>query len=243
MKINANEILLTIKLLIPTIVIAGILIYLVGQPFYVISPSMEPSLLVGDTIFVTKYSYGYSKHSLPIIKNRVFYNKPNRGDVILFRRDNADILMVKRLIGMPGDSIQFIEGDLYINKHKVLKTKITTNESTYCGDEKINTSENFLTFNETLPNGKTYSVSYRKNTNSDIFIVPDKHYFFLGDNRDCSKDSRTYGSFHENNLIGKARGVVYSANPREYDYKYRNLLAVWNWKNIFRLDRFFTKIS
>ena len=177
---------------------------------------MEPNLLVGDRLFVTKYSYGYSKHSFPfsppIFKNRIFDSKPKRGDVIVFKTpaDNRTDY-IKRLIGIPGDQIQFINSNLYVNNSEILKSRISKNDDIYCGKKKIEV----FTFNEILPNGKKHKAVYSKNNtfnNSDVFIVPNDHYFFLGDNRDCSKDSRfltSVGYVHKNNLVGKAQFIFF----------------------------------
>tara|TARA_B100000427_G_C15434852_1_gene562454 strand:- start:260 stop:991 length:732 start_codon:yes stop_codon:yes gene_type:complete len=214
------------------------------QPFYIPSSSMEPNLLVGDRLFVTKYSFGYSKHSFPfsppIIKDRIFYTKPNRGDVIVFKTpaDNRTDY-IKRLIGLPGDSVQFIDGDVYINDNQILKTIVSKNDIIFCGYKKINVN----TFEEKLPNGKLHITSYRNDfsyKNSDKFIVPPNHYFFLGDNRDCSKDSRflsDVGYVHENNLVGKAQFIFFSS-----DYRIGYFIEFWKWHKSFRFNRFFKKI-
>ena len=177
---------------------------------------MEPTLLIGDRLFVTKYSYGYSKHSLPfspsIINGRVFSKKPKVGDVIVFKTpaDNRTDY-IKRLIGLPGDNIQFINGDLFVNNNQIFKSRISQNDKIYCGKQTIDVN----TFEEKLPNGKTHNSVYLKSysfQNSDNFIVPSKHYFFLGDNRDCSKDSRyltSVGYVHEDNLVGKAQFIFF----------------------------------
>ena len=118
---------------------------------------MEPGLLVGDRLFVTKYSYGYSKHSFPfsppIFENRIFSSKPSRGDVIVFKTpaDNRTDY-IKRLIGLPGDRIQFIDSNLFLNNSEILRSKISEKDSIYCGDKIINV----FTFEEKLPNGKIY---------------------------------------------------------------------------------------
>ena len=101
---------------------------------------MEPNLLVGDRLFVTKYSYGYSKHSFPfsppIFNGRIFSKKPNRGDVIVFKTPSDNRTdYIKRLIGLPGDLIQFIDGDLFINNNQVLKTRISTDDKIFCGNK------------------------------------------------------------------------------------------------------------
>ena len=168
---------------------------------------MEPNLLVGDRLFVTKYTYGYSKHSFPfsppLFKGRIFSSIPERGDVIVFKTpaDNRTDY-IKRLIGLPGDEIQFIDSNLYINNAEILKSRVSKKDKIFCGKNKINV----FTFEEILSNQKKHKTVYLKNfpyENSDKFIVPNDHYFFLGDNRDCSKDSRflsSVGYVHKDNL-------------------------------------------
>ena len=191
---NKNFLIENIKTLFYALVIAIVIRSLIIQPFYIPSSSMEPNLLVGDRLFVTKYSYGYSKHSFPfsppIFKGRFLFSEPNRGDVIVFKTpaDNRTDY-IKRLIGLPGDKIQFIDSNLYINNSEVLKSRLSSNDKIFCGKRKIDV----FTFEEVLPNKKKYISVYLKDfpfQNSNIFNVPKDHYFFLGDNRDCSKDSR-----------------------------------------------------
>ena len=213
--IKKSIIIENIKTIFYALIIAIIIRSIFLQPFYIPSSSMEPNLLIGDRLFVTKYSYGYSKHSFPfsppIFKGRVFNSRPEIGDVIVFKTpaDNRTDY-IKRLVGLPGDVIQFIDGDLYINSNQVLKSRISMSEIIYCG-EKIEVNA----FSEKLPNGKTHKTVYLRNysfQNSDKFKVPEKHYFFLGDNRDCSKDSRfltSVGYVHEDNLVGKARFIFF----------------------------------
>ena len=234
-----------LKTLLYALVIAIFIRSIFIQPFYIPSSSMEPNLLVGDRLFVTKISYGYSKHSFPfsppIYNGRIIYTKPKRGDVIVFKTpaDNRTDY-IKRLIGLPGDVIQFIDGNLYINNNQVLKTLKSNNDYLYCGNIKINVN----TYEEKLPNGKKYIASYRKDNtylNSDKFKVPDKHMFFLGDNRDCSKDSRflsEVGYVHKDNLVGKAQILFFSSNP-----KVGSIFKFWKWNNIMRFKRFFKKIK
>jgi signal peptidase I len=195
-------------------------------------------------LFVSKYSYGFSKHSFPfsppIIEGRIFNNKPKIGDVVVFKTpaDNRTDY-IKRLIGLPGDSVQFINGDLYLNKNQILKSKISEKDLIYCG-ELIDV----MTFEEKLPNGKIYKTVYLKNysfQNSDSFNVPEKHYFFLGDNRDCSKDSRyltSVGYVHENNLVGKAQFIFFSS-----DFRIGSIFSFWKWHKTIRFDRFFKRIK
>ena len=160
--IKKNVIIENIKTLFYALVIAIIIRSLLIQPFYIPSSSMELNPLVGDRLFVTKYSYGYSKHSFPfsppIFKGRIFENIPKRGDIIVFKTPSDNRTdYIKRLIGLPGDEIQFLDGDLYINNNQILKTSIKSGENVFCGNDKINV--NF--FNEKLPNGKIYKSVYR----------------------------------------------------------------------------------
>ena len=233
-----------IKTIFYALIIAIIIRSLLLQPFYIPSSSMEPSLLVGDRLFVTKLSYGYSKHSFPFslgpIKNRLFFSEPQRGDVIVFKTpvDNRTDY-IKRLIGLPGDKLQFIEGNLYLNNVEILKSKINLNSKIYCGKSSVDT----IVYKEKLLNGKEYLTTYFKNgsyQNSDEFIVPKDHYFFLGDNRDCSKDSRflsSVGFVHKNNLVGKAQFIFFST-----DIKEGSVFNFLNWKKILRIERFFKRI-
>ena len=233
------------KTLLFALLIAIFIRSLFFQPFYIPSSSMEPNLLVGDRLFVSKYTYGYSKHSFPFSPNlfsgRIFYDKPNRGDVIVFKTpaDNRTDY-IKRLIGLPGDSLQFINGDIYLNDNQILKTKINKQIKINCGNSTLYTQA----FEEKLPNGIRYTAVYDKNNsfqNSDKFTVPKDHYFFLGDNRDCSKDSRYLGSVgyvHKDNLVGKARIIFFSS-----DRKIGSVLKFWKWNKILRFDRFFKIIE
>ncbi len=205
---------------------------------------MESNLLVGDRLFVTKFSYGYSKHSFPfspaIFKGRIMYKPPKRGDVIVFKTpaDNRTDY-IKRLIGLPGDTVQFIDGDVYLNGNQILKTIKSKNDIINCGNSKIKVT----TFSEKLPGGKIYTASYRNDLsykNSDKFIVPQDHFFFLGDNRDCSKDSRfltEVGYVHKDNLVGKAQILFFSSDP-----SIGSIFKFWKWNHIMRFNRFFKKI-
>ena len=243
--ITKNAIKDNIKTLFYALIIAIFIRSILLQPFYIPSSSMEPELLVGDRLFVSKYSYGYSKHSFPfspnIFKGRIFFSEPKRGDVIVFKTpaDNRTDY-IKRLIGIPGDEIQFIDGDLYINNNQILKTLNKSVNNIFCGNETISVNS----FKEKLPNGKSYNAVYRSDftfKNSDKFMVPENFYFFLGDNRDCSKDSRflsEVGYVHKDNLVGKAQFLFFSSDPR-----IGSILKFWNWKNIIRFNRFFKKIN
>ena len=240
MKINKNIIIDNIKTIFYALVIAIIVRSLFIQPFYIPSSSMEPTLLVGDRLFVTKYSYGYSKHSFPfsppIINGRIFTNLPKAGDVIVFKTPSDNRTdYIKRLIGVPGDQIQFIDGDLFLNNNQILKSRVSKNEIIYCGNGKIKID----TFEEKLNNGKIYKAVYLKNysfQNSDVFTVPANHYFFLGDNRDCSKDSRflsSVGYVSNENLVGNAKLIFFSNDTIN-----SSIFKFWNWDNSLRVNRF-----
>ena len=242
--INKNIIIDNAKTLFYALIIAVIIRSLLIQPFYIPSSSMEPTLLVGDRLFVTKYSYGYSRHSFPfsppLLKKRILFSEPKRGDVVVFKTpaDNRTDY-IKRLIGLPGDKIQFIDSNLYINNSEVIKSRLSKKNIIYCG----NTVIDVYTFQEKLPNGRSHITVYLKNfpfQNTDMFDVPDNHYFFLGDNRDCSKDSRfltSVGYVHKNNLVGKAQFIFFSS-----DKSIGSFFAFWKWHDSIRFNRFFKKI-
>ena len=215
------------------------------EPFSIPSGSMYPNLKVGDYLFVSKYSYGFSRHSFPfsapILDKRIIFTEPKRGDVVVFKTpaDNRTDY-IKRLIGLPGDKIKFVESNLYINDNEILKSRLSKNDRIFCGSETINV----FTFQEKLPNGKLHTSVYLKDfpfQNSDTFTVPEDHYFFLGDNRDCSKDSRflsSVGYVHKDNLVGKAQFIFFSS-----DKSIGPFFAFWKWHKSIRFKRFFKKID
>ena len=245
MSLDKNFFKENIKVIIYALIIAIFIRSIFFQPFYIPSSSMEPNLLVGDRLFVSKYSYGFSKHSFPfspnLFKGRILFSEPKRADVVVFKTpaDNRTDY-IKRLIGLPGDTIQFINGDIYLNNNQILKTKSKKYSKINCGKVTLEIDA----FEEKLPNSKTYVAVYdKKNTyiNSDKFTVPKDHYFFLGDNRDCSKDSRyltSVGYVHKDNLVGKARIIFFSS-----DYKIGSIFKFWKWNKIIRFDRFFKIIK
>ena len=205
---------------------------------------MEPTLLVGDRIFVSKYVYGYSKHSFPFSPNlsekRFFFKKPTRGDLVVFKTPSDNRTdYIKRLIGLPSDTIQFINGNLYINEEKIKKQQINTSNLIRCGNFYLETD----LFIETLSNGIKYQVAYKKKgslQNTKKFIVPSNHYFLLGDNRDCSKDSRyleSVGYVNKINLVGKAEIIFFSNDTIK-----SSLLKFWNLNKSFRFERLFKNL-
>ena len=242
-KIIYELILDNTKSITVALIIAVIIRSLILQPFYIPSSSMEPTLLIGDRIFVSKFTYGISKHSFPfspnIFNKRLFYKQAERGDLVVFKTpaDNRTDY-IKRLIGLPGDEIQFVEGKILINGNKIIKKKVNNISQIRCG--KFLLDVNF--YEETLPNGSKYIAAYSKNgslQNSQKFKVPNKHFFLLGDNRDCSRDSRyldSVGYVNYVNLVGKAQIIFFSNDTVK-----GRLLKFWNLKNSFRLNRIFKK--
>ena len=242
MKKNIKNVVIdNIKTLTYAIIIAVLLRSLLYQPFYIPSSSMEPTLLVGDRLFVSKFAYGYSKHSFPfsppILKRRIFENLPKRGDLVVFKTPSDNRTdYIKRLIGLPGDTLQFVNGDIFLNSKKIVREKIETTVEIRCGN--INFPVN--SYKELLPNGVSYTTVYSKIgtlLNSDKFVVPENHYFFLGDNRDCSKDSRflsDVGYVNKINLVGKAKIIFFSNDTLK-----NSVLKFWSWGDSFRLERLF----
>jgi signal peptidase I len=169
------------------------------------------------------------------------FNSPERGDVVVFKTpaDNRTDY-IKRLIGLPGDNIQFIDSNLYLNNSEVLKSRISLKSKIYCGNDTIDVYK----FEEKLSNGKSFHTVYLENytyQNSDVFTVPDNHYFFLGDNRDCSKDSRyltSVGYVHKDNLVGKAQFIFFSSDTR-----IGSIFEFWKWHKSIRFKRTFNKIN
>jgi len=233
------------KTIIGALIIAIIIRSFIFQPFYIPSSSMEPTLLIGDRIFVSKYTYGFSKHSFPfspnIFSERIFYKKPKQGDLVVFKTpaDNRTDY-IKRLIALPGDELQFIKGDIFINDKKIIRKKIKTVNLVRCGKFSLKVNA----YEETLPNGTKHIAVYNESgtlQNTKKFKVPENHFFLLGDNRDCSKDSRyleSVGYVNFINFVGKAQLIFFSN-----DTVNGSLLKFWNLKNSFRLDRLFKKIK
>tara|TARA_B100000767_G_scaffold266901_1_gene284923 strand:- start:9451 stop:10191 length:741 start_codon:yes stop_codon:yes gene_type:complete len=239
------KIIENIKTIFYALIIAVAIRSLFFQPFYIPSSSMEPTLLIGDRIFVSKYSYGYSKHSFPfsppLFKKRLFENVPDYGDLVVFKTptDNRTDY-IKRLIGMPGDEIKFQNGNLLLNNNLIPRIKTEVKYKIRCGPLSLNVNA----YTETLPNGKKYIAVYNKQgtmLNTDTYKVPPNHFFFLGDNRDCSKDSRylsSVGYVSNINLVGNAKIIFFSNDTIS-----GSILKFWNWHQSLRTERFFNLLK
>ncbi|WP_341815201.1 signal peptidase I [Wolbachia endosymbiont (group B) of Aricia artaxerxes] len=193
------------------------------EPFHIPSGSMKSTLLEGDYIFTSKYSYGYSKHSFPfspnIFSGRIFYTPPERGDIIVFKPTRNDsIRFVKRVIGIPGDKVQMIEGKLYLNDQKVKRRQI---ENFFDYESK----RNIARYIETLPSGKEHEIlidnlSNKLSYNTPVYYVPDDQFFVMGDNRNNSFDSRfsEIGLIPTENIVGRVSMVGLSFKLGKVDW-------------------------
>ncbi len=232
----------TIRVIIQALIIALVIRTFLFQPFNIPSGSMKNTLLVGDYLFVSKYSYGYSKYSfplsLPLFSGRLPGDwLPQRGDVVVFRlpRD-PDIDYIKRVIGLPGDKIQVIDGDVHINGKPVKREPAKP----WVDIEEGVREQPVKRWKETLPNGKTfYTLDLVDNgfaDNTQVYTVPPGHYFMMGDNRDNSTDSRfsSVGTVPIENIVGKAQIIFFSVYQGEHAW------AFWRWPFSVRWDRLFT---
>lgn len=237
-----------VKTIVSALGLVLIIHSLVVKPFVIPSPSMVPTLLVGDYLFVSKFTYGYSRYSFPLSPNlfsgRVLGGKPERGDVIVFRPTKTpDIDWIKRVIGLPGDRIQIIKGILHINGEAVTLEKVAPY---HWKDEKGNHYDSDLYY-ETLPNGvkhkilKTDAFGEGRGDDTREFIVPKDHYFMMGDNRDHSSDSRFPGLGYVpyQNLVGRAEIIFFSTSLPTDDGAW---WMVWRWPTATRYLRFFNII-
>lgn len=211
----------TVKTLIYAVLIALFIRTFAFEPFNIPSGSMIPSLLVGDYLFVSKYSYGYSRHSLPLslplIPGRVFSSEPERGDVAVFKlpKDNSTDY-IKRIVGLPGDKIQVRQGRLYLNGKLVERQPIAG----YRMKGLFGADATIPQFEETLPNGIKHLIIEKTDRgqldNTPVFTVPPGHIFGMGDNRDDSLDSRVLsevGYIPMENLVGRAEFIFFSYDP------------------------------
>jgi signal peptidase I len=243
---KANQFVELVRLLIHAGIIALVIRTLLFQPFNIPSGSMKATLLVGDYLFVSKFSYGYSRYSLPFINpsaftGRIFASEPERGDIAVFRLPSDDSTdYIKRVIGLPGDRIQVINGLLYINGEPVKREQLPD----FVGESPcpLGFANRVKRWRETLPNGKPAGVSYETLDCMDysgfpdttqVYVVPPNHYFMMGDNRDNSTDSRfpSVGFVPFENFVGKAQIIFFSVREGELARE------VWRWPWTVRWSR------
>ncbi len=232
------------RVVIHALILALIVRTFLYQPFNIPSGSMKSTLLIGDYLFVSKFSYGYSKYSFPLGLNlfsgRIWASAPKRGDVVVFKlpKDNATDY-IKRVIGFPGDEIQMLNGVLHINGTPVKRKQIKNFQET----DSFGNLHQIARYEETLPNGVTYtSLDMRKNgylDNTQVYKVPAGHYFMMGDNRDNSSDSRVLsevGFVPFENLVGRAEVLFFSVDNSA------RLWEIWRWPAAIRWSRLFNAV-
>ncbi len=234
----------TMRVVIHALILALIVRVFLFQPFNIPSGSMIPTLLVGDYLFVSKYSYGYSRYSFPFglgpIPDRIWAEEPKRGDVVVFKlpSDNSTDY-IKRVIGLPGDEIQMIDGVLYINGKPVKRERIAD----FVDKDSFGAPRNVVRYRETLPNGVSYDTldltDYGQWDNTKVYKVPAGHYFMMGDNRDNSSDSRVppemggVGYVPFKNLVGRADVIFFSVKDGYSAW------MIWEWPWSVRWNRIF----
>ncbi|MDH4384641.1 MAG: signal peptidase I [Caulobacter sp.] len=255
-----QEIVEIAKTVAYALLIALVLRVFLFQPFTIPSDSMEPNLLHGDYIIVSKWSYGYSRHSIPLspplFKGRILGAEPKRGDIIVFKlpADNKTDY-IKRLIGLPGDRIQVRGGVLYVNEKPVPRVQMTRND--LLDMDRLRQQETSLDSKRYVTYG---GAPYGYVNNTGVFLVPQGHYFFMGDNRDNSLDSRVEPNFANprqggvgfvpaENLVGKAEIILLSwyppAGPYDIDQGHEgaSLFKPWTWFTEARPSRFFNLLK
>ena len=229
----------TVKVIVQALILALVIRTFLFQPFSIPSGSMMPTLLVGDYLFVSKWSYGYSRYSMPLspdlFEGRILGSEPDRGDVAVFRKPREeDTDYIKRIVGLPGDRLQMREGALFINGQAVPREAVED----FVADDGTRVPQ----YRETLPNGVAYmTLDLSPNSagdNTREFVVPAGHYFMMGDNRDNSLDSRfDVGYVPFENLVGKAQMIFFSI---EGDV---SPLEIWQWPTELRPSRITTWLS
>jgi signal peptidase I len=232
----------TVKTVVYAVLIALFVRTVAYEPFNIPSGSMIPTLLVGDYLFVSKFSYGYSRYSLPLglplFSGRIFFTPPERGDVAVFKKptDNSTDY-IKRIIGLPGDRIQVKGGILFINDEPAKREFVGP-----YADPDGPRGFAYQRYIETLPNGRRHSIieigDNQPLDNTPVFVVPPKHFFMMGDNRDNSQDSRTrdVGFVPMENLVGRAEFLFFSIDPSAHWWE------IWKWPTSIRWGRPFSAI-
>ncbi|MEX2009609.1 MAG: signal peptidase I [Dongiaceae bacterium] len=233
----------TVRTVAYAVLIAVVIRTFAYEPFNIPSGSMIPTLLIGDYLFVSKLSYGYSRHSLPfslpLFEGRIWATPPERGDVAVFKLPtDGKTDYIKRIVGLPGDRLQVIGGILQINGEAVRRERIED----YVADS--GSSAVYTQYIETLPNGVAHRIIERSDSapldDTGVYVVPPDHYFAMGDNRDNSQDSRVLGAvgfIPAANLVGRAEILFFSANGSA------RLWEVWKWPGAIRFRRLFDAVE
>lgn len=238
-KLRGSSLSENVRTIIYALLIAMVIRALLFQPFFIPSSSMESSLLIGDYLFVSKYSYGYSRHSLPfsppILSGRIAGVQPERGDIAVFKQpiDNRTDF-IKRVVGLPGDKIEMRGGILHINDREVPRMRVDD----FIERDAFGNVRRVPRYKETLPNGVSYLTLDRIRDsvwdNAGPYQVPEGHYFMMGDNRDNSSDSRvaeSVGYVPFENLVGRAEIIFFSADGSA------SIWQIWKWPSAIRWDR------
>ena len=235
----------TVKIIIQALILAFLVRTFLFQPFNIPSGSMKSTLLVGDYLFVSKYAYGYSRFSFPfgldLFEGRIWAAQPKRGDIAVFKLPRDDTTdYIKRVIGLPHDKIQMIDGVLNINGKPVKRERVDD----YVTTDSLRGEVHVARYRETLPNGVSYlTLDLDPNgfeDNTPVFEVPDGHYFMMGDNRDNSTDSRVppnaggVGYVPFENFVGRAEIIFFSVEDGAKAWEF------WKWPWTVRWDRMFT---
>lgn len=242
-----KSIISNLKALFWALIIAGFIRSFIVEPFKIPSGSMKPNLLVGDFLFVSKWDYGYSRYSfpfgLPLFDGKLLEKSPKRGDIIVFKLPTKEsINYVKRLVAMPGETIKISEGMIYVKKKGANEFRMYSQKLLEpFFDDQYNADIMRLQENNTNRNYEVLNLSNNSMLdNTNEFLVPNDHYFFMGDNRDNSSDSRdirnTVGFVPKENIIGKVRFIFLSIDTQ---FK---LIKIYSIFNHLRYERFFKKI-
>jgi signal peptidase I len=231
-----------IKTVFYAVLIALVVRTFAYEPFSIPSGSMIPTLLIGDYLFVSKFSYGYSRYSLPLglplIPGRLLYSQPERGDVVVFKlpTDNSTDY-IKRIVGLPGDRIQVVKGILHINDKPVERRE----NGEFTVKDAFGNVRRFRRYIEVLPNGREHAIIEDSDQspfdNTGVYTVPEGHFFAMGDNRDSSRDSRflnEVGFVPLENLVGRAEFLFFSVDGEVW--------KVWEWLGSLRFRRLFDAI-
>ena len=255
---EGNAFVETIKTVVYALLLAGLIRTLLFQPFWIPSGSMKDTLLIGDFLFVNKFAYGYSRHSCPWsmcpFEGRIWAGEPERGDVIVFNHPVSNTAYIKRLVGLPGDRVQMRDGMLYINDAvapqvpagdfvETMEMQGPQGSTPKCANAPVGFGAECikLRFTETLPGGRSHDVldiAAGPADNTGVFTVPEGQYFFMGDNRDNSQDSRFdrasggVGFVPAENLVGRADRIMFSSAGR-------SIFFFWTWRS----DRFFKAVE